>query len=102
MTPHKIYLENGSYYCRVCRAEVGPFTFTPSDFFAPGTSNRVSDDCDEARRQMYPGTGVSRSPLWRVGTKLGRTLYRNNICIGMVDTAEIAQEIVDAMNGRWT
>lgn len=37
-------------------------------------------------------------PRWRVGTKLGRTLYRDNVCVGMVDTPELAAEIVAAMN----
>jgi hypothetical protein len=35
---------------------------------------------------------------WRQGTKLGKTLYIDNICIGMVDTPEIAKSIVDRMN----
>lgn len=37
---------------------------------------------------------------WRVGRKLGRTLYRDEQFVGLVDTAEIASEIVEAMNGR--
>jgi hypothetical protein len=35
---------------------------------------------------------------WRVGRKLGRTLYRDEVLVGMVDTPEIATAIVDAMN----
>ncbi len=35
---------------------------------------------------------------WRVGRKLGRTLYRGDECVGMVDTPEIAAQIVKAMN----
>ena len=35
---------------------------------------------------------------WRVGRKLGRTLYRDEVCVGMVDTPELAAEIVAAMN----
>jgi hypothetical protein len=38
-------------------------------------------------------------PRWRVGQKLGRTLYRQDRCVGMVDTPELASEIVAAMNG---
>lgn len=34
---------------------------------------------------------------WRVGTKLGRTLYRDEVLVGMVDTPEIAAEIVAAV-----
>lgn len=37
-------------------------------------------------------------PRWRVGRKLGRTLYRDNVCVGMVDSPEVAGEIVAAMN----
>ncbi len=37
---------------------------------------------------------------WRVGRKLGRTLYRDEVCVGMVDTPLIAAEIVEAMNGK--
>lgn len=35
---------------------------------------------------------------WRVGTKLGRTLYIGDQVIGMVDTPELAAQIVDAVN----
>ncbi len=35
--------------------------------------------------------------IWRVGTKLGRTLYKDDRCVGMVDTPELAAEIVSAM-----
>jgi len=38
--------------------------------------------------------------MWRVGRKLGRTLYRDEVCVGMVDTPEIALAIVHAMNER--
>jgi hypothetical protein len=38
-------------------------------------------------------------PRWRVGQKLGRTLYKNNHCVGMVDSPELAAEIVACMNG---
>lgn len=37
---------------------------------------------------------------WRVGTKLGRTLYRDEALVGMVDSPEIAAAIVEAMNER--
>jgi len=35
---------------------------------------------------------------WRVGRKLGRTLYLDDQCVGMVDTSAIAAEIVTRMN----
>lgn len=34
---------------------------------------------------------------WRVGRKLGRTLYRDEQLVGMVDSPEIAAEIVACM-----
>jgi len=37
---------------------------------------------------------------WRTGRKLGRTLYRDDVCVGMVDDTMIAAEIVVAMNAR--
>lgn len=42
----------------------------------------------------WPG----RKGVWRVGRKLGRTLYRDEVCVGMVDTPGLAAEIVAAMN----
>lgn len=36
---------------------------------------------------------------WRVGRKLGRTLYKDDACVGMVDTPELAALIVETMNG---
>lgn len=38
------------------------------------------------------------SERWRVGRKLGRTLYIDEVLVGMVDTREIAAAICDAMN----
>jgi hypothetical protein len=38
--------------------------------------------------------------VWRVGRKLGRTLYKDDICVGMVDTPELARAIVLAMNAK--
>ena len=36
---------------------------------------------------------------WRVGRKLGRTLYKDEVCVGMVDSPELAKAICDTMNG---
>lgn len=38
-------------------------------------------------------------PRWRVGRKLGRTLYIDDQCVGMVDTPELAAAIVGSLNG---
>lgn len=35
---------------------------------------------------------------WRAGKKLGRTLYCEERCVGIVDTPELAHEIVSALN----
>lgn len=40
------------------------------------------------------------APRWRVGRTLGRTLYVDDKCVGMVDTPELAAAIVEAMNAR--
>ena len=42
-------------------------------------------------------------PRWRVGRKLGRTLYLDGQCVGMVDTPALAEAMVIALNGdtRW-
>ncbi len=37
-------------------------------------------------------------PRWRAGSKLGRTLYLDDHCVGMVDTPELATLIVSTMN----
>jgi hypothetical protein len=39
-------------------------------------------------------------PRWRVGRKLGRTLYLDGQCVGMVDTPTLATSIVVAMNAE--
>lgn len=43
---------------------------------------------------------MSPTLRWRVGGKLKRTLYRDDQLVGLVDTGEIAAEIVEALNGR--
>ncbi len=50
--------------------------------------------------QMLDGRPwVSGGPcVWRVGRTLGRTLYVDDQCVGMVDTPQIAAAIVEAMN----
>jgi hypothetical protein len=38
-------------------------------------------------------------PRWRVGRTLGRTIYLDDECVGMVDEPRLAEGIVAAMNG---
>jgi hypothetical protein len=54
--------------------------------------NSQSWHCPDCERRYNKVT------RWRVGRKLGRTLYRDEICIGMADTRELAAEIVSTMN----
>ena len=35
---------------------------------------------------------------WRVGRKLGRTLYEDEKLVGMMDTPELAERVCEAMN----
>ncbi len=37
---------------------------------------------------------------YRVGRSLGRTLYRHDQLIGLLDTAEMAQQCADALNAQ--
>lgn len=50
---------------------------------------------DNAGRSDDP---TSAGPRWRVGRKLGRTLYRDEVFVGSVDTPSIAHKIVETMN----
>jgi hypothetical protein len=36
--------------------------------------------------------------VWRVGTKLGRTLYVDDKLVGMLDTPELAETVVRTIN----
>jgi hypothetical protein len=37
---------------------------------------------------------------WRAGSSLGRTLYLDDACVGMLDTRELALTVIAAMNGN--
>lgn len=39
-------------------------------------------------------------PLWRVGRKLGRTIYYDDNCVGMLDNAGVARRVVDRLNAE--
>lgn len=65
-------------------------------------------DPDVLQRMPRPETPMPRGqwrvgPVlpfvkWRVGRTLGRTIYRNDQCVGIVDTPELAECIVDSAN----
>lgn len=35
---------------------------------------------------------------WRVGNKLGRTIYRDDVLVGMLDDVDLARAVVDVLN----
>lgn len=43
-----------------------------------------------------PGRRQGMSDEWRVGRKVGRTIYRGDTLIGVMDTPELAREAVEA------
>lgn len=45
-----------------------------------------------------PGVGYRWEGLWRVGRKVGRTIYEGDKLIGMMDTPELASRVVAAVN----
>lgn len=47
-----------------------------------------------------PPDPAPKAPRWRVGRSLGRTLYRDEHFVGVLDTPELAREVVEAMNGK--
>lgn len=64
--------------------------------------------CGECRDEFVAiyGIGVYQNrygkpaTTYRVGNKLGRTVYRNDKLIGVMDTAEDAALVVEALNAR--
>lgn len=59
-----------------------------------GTDETCSCECNTCEPPDEPRPVLH----WRVGRSLGRTLYKDNVCIGMVDTPELATEIARKMN----
>lgn len=49
--------------------------------------------------EVWIGKKVKPPPKpWRIGRKVGRTIYWRNVLIGLVDTPVLAAAIVHAMN----
>lgn len=61
---------------------------------------RTEDRAEALERARRIADESRGEPVWRTGRKLGRTLYRHGVCVGMVDTPAIAESIVAAMNAR--
>ncbi len=58
------------------------------------------DDAEEEQRHLVaPEVENTGQPRWRTGTRNPRTLYRDGACVGIVDTPEIAAELVTAVSG---
>ena len=55
---------------------------------------------DRMRRIRRQGRTVTANVVWRTGTKVGRTIYRNGKLVGLMDTAKLAHLAVDALNHR--
>ena len=57
--------------------------------------------CEWASKTSAPRTDKAMvEGRWRVGAKLGRTIYLDNKCVGIVDNTYLACELVAAANGR--
>jgi hypothetical protein len=48
----------------------------------------------------YDEYSVTTELRWRVGRKVGRTIYLDDQLCGMMDTPELARQVVDALNAR--
>jgi hypothetical protein len=65
-------------------------------------------EADDAKAASVPD-GLPM-PLWRVGRSVGRTVYRqagpeaskDDVLIGVMDTPELAKQVVDAVNAMRT
>jgi hypothetical protein len=88
MSGNRIYGGTGGGACPTC-SQYG------ANCHCVENAQRLADSVDAYIKK------VAKS-RWRVGRKLGRTLYVDDVCVGMVDTASLAEEIVGAMNGTPT
>lgn len=76
-------------------------SFCPDDkAMNPAPPPRLAGASEEARPPSgeYDEDGVRR-PAWRVGRKLGRTLYFAEECVGIVDEPWQANLLVESVNG---
>lgn len=58
----------------------------------------VSDGDEMTRAEQLAGART-QSVAWRVGRKIPRNLYAGNLDVGRMDTAELAETVVRAVNG---
>jgi len=84
------------------------------DAVAVSSADALSPRAVDDARGVDPLAGASAAagaspPRWRAGTKVGRTLYRDGVLVGLMDTPELAARVAEAMNlfgkcpccGRW-
>jgi len=50
-------------------------------------------------RPIDQAPATTPTTRWRVGRKVGRTLYLDDVLVGMLDTPELAAKAVAALNG---
>ena len=62
--------------------------------------SRGTAGCDLVHWSDAPRSNEALPGRWRTGRKLGRTLYFDDVCVGMVDRPEMAEAIVCAMNAH--
>ncbi len=41
---------------------------------------------------------MNEEPRWRVGRTVGRTVYLDDVLVGLMDTPELAAQVVAALN----
>lgn len=95
-----------SIYCSGCYeppVAQSPVPAGPKVTFGDVTAGGIHPPEANYKRILAEGVpaGEGTKPgRWRVGRKLGRTLYIGDRCIGIVDTPELAAEIVEGVNAN--
>lgn len=93
-TPHTHY-STAPYACARCACKA----YEPALLQSSSTTRGKAALGVSPVAPTFAGEGSEEPALsWRVGRKLGRTLYREDLCVGMVDTPELAADIVKRMN----
>lgn len=85
-------------WCQPCREKQwaqassrNEYCATCKEWFCPTHAH------DHAELVREAGSN-STAQTWRVGRKVGRTIYEGDLLIGTMDTPELAREVVDAVN----
>lgn len=62
------------------------------------TTVKAQDLPPEVQARLRRADVLADEPRYRVGRKLGRTVYDHDYLIGMMDTIELGQRVADALN----